>query len=671
MGDVKQPLGLEDRERLLAELAEREAGQSGGALSEGEEATLAALRAELDTLVSELREPSPADEFAEESDCRRAVELVESIGRPAEGSSSGALGAAADAAGRVEFERLGPYEVIEKLGEGGMGAVYKAVHPKLKRTVAIKVLPARRMKSAAALARFEREMAAVGALNHPNIVTAHDAGEDAGMHYLVMEYVDGLDLATLVRRVGPLEPADACEIVRQAARGLAEAAARGIVHRDVKPSNLMLSRAATEGAVSLVKILDFGLARLSPLHGDGDELTTSGLIMGTLKYMAPEQCSQSHEVDARADVYSLGATLYKLLCGSSPYSDERFNSPLALLAALGGEAPPALATRRADVPPRLAAIVHRMMAKNPAERYATPGAVVEALEPWSQGANLSALLERGQQSADPVDGAKSSAPRGAVMADALSETSRRRNRLMLRWLLAAGLGLAAVALALLWRPLVGGPSPTVRSRSAAEWLALHNARFGVSKLDGEYVEINAGEALPPGAIELNTVDLGGDKLLRDEDLARFQELPQLELLNFSYTNIGDAGMARLRNLPQLNSLFLVETRITDATLVELRRFPKLRTLFIARTAATDAGLEGLAGLPELDELALSGCRITDEGLPWLAALTTLRTLHITETDVTARGVGTLQLALPGCSVLSDFTDDEIRHASIEELDSEE
>ena len=184
-----------------------------------------------------------------------------------------------------------------------MGTVYKALHTRLKRLVALKLLPEHRTQNPEALARFQREMEAVGQLDHPHLVRAHDAGEAEGQHYLVMEFLDGIDLAHLVRRTGPFLVADACEAVRQAAMGLQHAHEHGLVHRDVKPSNLMLS---TDG---MVKVLDLGLARLCPETPVEEDVTASGQVMGSADYMAPEQCLDARDVDGRADIYSLGGTL--------------------------------------------------------------------------------------------------------------------------------------------------------------------------------------------------------------------------------------------------------------------------------------------------------------------------------------------------------------------------
>ena len=214
-----------------------------------------------------------------------------------------------------------------------MGTVYRGVHTKLDRIVAINLLRSEKMEDAGAVDRFEREMRAIGKLDHPHIVRAMDAGEEQGTHFLVMELLDGLDLSSIARRMGPaawsisetpsMTVADACEMIRQAASGLQAAHRHGMVHRDIKPSNLVL----VEGAPPIVKVLDLGLALLGDLGAASDrELTTTGQAMGTIDYMAPEQATDSHVVDTRADIYSLGATLYRLLTGTVPFSRNEYNT---------------------------------------------------------------------------------------------------------------------------------------------------------------------------------------------------------------------------------------------------------------------------------------------------------------------------------------------------------
>jgi serine/threonine protein kinase len=285
-------------------------------------------------------------------------------------------------------EQLGQYRLLEKVKkQGGMGTVYKGLHVLLMKVVALKVLPADRVTNEGAIARFRQEMKALGRLEHPNIVLARDAGEVNGTYYLVMEYVEGIDLSSLLLYHGPVSIPDACEMIRQAAVGLQHAFEHDLVHRDLKPSNLMLAQPG------IVKMLDLGLARLCDEGSSARPLTEPGQIMGTVDYMAPEQAFGRHPVDIRADIYSLGCTLYHLLAGRAPFSGPEYESPMSKLLAHAQA--PALPIRelRCEVPQELASLIDCLMAKNPKDRFSEPSKLVDGLTAFAVGSNLCKLLK--------------------------------------------------------------------------------------------------------------------------------------------------------------------------------------------------------------------------------------------------------------------------------------
>jgi serine/threonine protein kinase len=208
-----------------------------------------------------------------------------------------------------------------------MGDVFLAQHRVMERMVALKVINRELVRKAEAVDRFHREVKTAARLSHANIVTAYDAEQAGDLHFLVMEYVDGVDLARLVKDRGPLPIAEACEYIRQAALGLQYAHEQGMVHRDIKPHNLMMARKEEAGS-SLVKILDFGLASLPPEANssaetveESAELTAAGTIMGTTDFFSPELAEDAHRADIRSDIYSLGATLYYVLSGRPPFAE--------------------------------------------------------------------------------------------------------------------------------------------------------------------------------------------------------------------------------------------------------------------------------------------------------------------------------------------------------------
>ena len=298
-------------------------------------------------------------------------------------------------------KRIGPYDMSEQIGSGGMSQVFRARHRKMDRDVAIKLLPVDKATEAQAIGRFEREMKAIGRVHHENVVLAHDAGESDGFHYIAMELVDGIDGSRLIRQHGTLEIADACEIVRQAALGLQAAHEQKLVHRDVKPSNLLLTR---DGKV---KLLDLGLARLkheSPTSSEATsssgDLTSAYQVMGTVDYMAPEQANNTHGADIRADIYGLGCTLYAFLAGHPPFPSTQFKDNLEKLFAHAKTPPQPLQELRGDIPPELDRVLKRMLAKTPAERFAIPADVARALLPLTKGQRLATLLRLDARAAE-------------------------------------------------------------------------------------------------------------------------------------------------------------------------------------------------------------------------------------------------------------------------------
>jgi len=283
-------------------------------------------------------------------------------------------------AGKHRGYFVGSYTLQGLVGKGGMSFVYLAEHRLLKRRCAIKVLPAGKAANPALLARFHREARAAATLDHPNVVRMLDGGEIADgvstVHYLVMEYIEGPTLFDVVRHSGPLSVAKAIDVVRQAARGLQHVHDAGLVHRDIKPENLIIDDRG------VVRLMDLGLARFVESNEAQLTIQLEGRVLGTANYCSPEQAIDSHRADARADIYSLGCTLYFLLAGRPPFHE---GSLAQRLLAHQNQQPDGLETLRPDVPPALCSLLRRMMAKSPKDRIATAGEVAQALDRMLDG----------------------------------------------------------------------------------------------------------------------------------------------------------------------------------------------------------------------------------------------------------------------------------------------
>lgn len=281
-------------------------------------------------------------------------------------------------AGRCQFF-LGKYKLLELRGRGAMGAVFKAVQPPMGRIVALKVMAKEVLKDANAVARFQREIRSAATLNHPHIVAALDADCVNDTYFLVMEFVEGQDLKEWLKKNGAAPVNWACECIRQAALGLQHAHERHMIHRDIKPGNLLVQTDATTGR-PVVKILDMGLARLASDQRDEKEVTHTGQVMGTPDYIAPEQAVSAKHADIRADIFSLGCTLFELLTGRATYTG---NNVMEKLMARALQDAPRVSSLRPEVLPTLDAVVAKMLARDVNQRYQTPGEVAAALAPFA------------------------------------------------------------------------------------------------------------------------------------------------------------------------------------------------------------------------------------------------------------------------------------------------
>lgn len=314
-----------------------------------------------------------------------------SAGNPGDGSD-----ALTNVYGVTPIRKIGQYELLRSVGHGGGGEVFEARHTHLNRRVAVKLLSNRNCENEAVRQRFFQEMESIGQLDHPNIVHAYDAGEIDGTLYLAMEFIDGLNLETLAQRIGPMEISDACEVIRQAAQGLQHVFESDQVHRDLKPSNLLVCKSG-------VKIADLGLAmfnRTESTQGPfsskketDDRLTGEHTVLGTVDYMAPEQAEGSRAVDIRADLYSLGCTLFRLLVGRAPYALPENSTPMKKMWAHASAPIPDIRTFRPDVPDKLAAVIERILRKGRGDRYSEPKELADALVPFCGTIDFPTLIQ--------------------------------------------------------------------------------------------------------------------------------------------------------------------------------------------------------------------------------------------------------------------------------------
>lgn len=559
---------------------------------------------------------------------------------------------------------LGNYIILDKLGQGGMGLVFKARHRRINRVVALKVLAPHLTKTPEIVARFHREVQAVARLEHPNIVSAYDADESNGRHYFVMQYVEGKDLGSVVSAQGPLSIRNAIDCGLQAARGLQFAHEQGVIHRDIKPANLLLDGNGT------VRILDLGLARIADDAGMQAQLTNTGAVMGTVDYMPPEQALDTRSADARSDVYSLGATLWHLLTGRPLYDG---SSLMARLLAHREAAVPSLIEAFKDRPtasdtnllPALNAVFQRMVAKNPDERYPTMSEVIVALEAVPRVLTIAHPVAA-VQTAPAICASRVSPSRSEFPISVEPSVSQKRSSGSWRTQgLVIGTGAIAAALLVAFylqlprepkgdnRPTPNTVAPAIvaaneqnRIREALKWVRNAGGSAVVERA-GETISVDQRNPSPVGQLTVRKVDLSGAFGVRAADLAVLAHLPTEFMLTVP-SHLSDTQAAEgLRLVPKANPVGVlnVDPVLTPRFGLTLRDHP-VGYLIIGQRQLSPGSLQALATLPNLQSLLLQKCDVSPEVLAELRHLPHLKYLNLEASTITDEHLGKLAFARP-------------------------
>lgn len=571
------------------------------------------------------------------------------------------------------------YLLLSLIGQGGMGAVYKARHVRMGRDVALKVIDPKRITDQKLIQRFKREVEVCSKLQHEHIVQAHDVGMHAGAMFLVLEFVEGADLSFLVKRDGPMQPGEAAAICLQAAAGLAYAHAEGIIHRDIKPQNILVS---TGG---VVKILDMGLARVLDDTGNDPHtsLTQEGAVMGTVDYMPPEQAADTRSADARSDIYSLGATLYYLLAGRPPFAG---GNVIEKMKRLANDTPQHISEIRIDCPHELEEIVEKMLAKRPEDRFQTAGDVVRALRPFAAEriAGRAAVTAAVQTAADTLH-ASGKTPTYAEtlfsqMDESLLTSVRQRqsakgslSRKQMRRF-AAIVGALAVSglLIAIWigrgarekdgkrpgnaqagtaqndaaeDPSEEWLSPNGRRRRVAEWVLKSGGKVSILGDGSARGMIEKVDDLPDGQFHLTMLGLNGPST-NDATLARLAEITDSDVLDtpfqlqIGYSKVTDRGLQHLAKIANLVDLQCNSTQVTNAGVTMLREVaPQLRALNVGNSNVTDAGLAELPLFPLLKSVSVGP--VTDKSVESLAQISGLGALGLYQGTLTGQGLAKL------------------------------
>jgi eukaryotic-like serine/threonine-protein kinase len=591
--------------------------------------------------------------------------------------------------------QLDHFKVLQKLGQGGMGWVLLAEDTRLTRRVALKVMRGKYTQDKDSRERFKREARIAAGLKHDHIVTIYHVGEDRGIPYLAMEFLEGGTLQQRLEYPKPLSLGAAVRIAREMAEGLKAAHERGMIHRDIKPANIWL-----ESPKGRVKILDFGLARdLETASG----LTQAGEIVGTPHYMAPEQ-ARNKNLDPRTDLYSLGCVLYRMVTGRLPFAGETL---VATLTAIAVDSPTPVRELNPHVPPALADLIHKLLAKDPADRHASAAVLIEELslieQDVSGGARSSISIPVPpviQINTEPKPLAERN-PKSGKVAPLAARKSAATERL---WMYAAIGGivlLTTMLVIVVWLAMMGvftpsgssrsttvrkapasrtkadlrsveplGPKSVAAAREMAQWaLAQTSSQTELQiRANDQNIRLGRGDQLPRDDFTLEAVRLRGCRDLALADLQKLAAISTLRSLDLSESNIDDSGLTALAQLPALTTLEVEDTAVGDAGVqAVIATSPMLEVLRIGGTQCTAAVLPAIAKLKDLADLSLRGLTISgadlsalqpvnahdlrtidlaqtsigDDGIPHLVNMPVLENLILDRTNVTAAGIGNL------------------------------
>jgi serine/threonine protein kinase len=550
-----------------------------------------------------------------------------------------------------EIGRLGGYRVLEVLGVGGMGIVFRAEDPRLERLVALKAMRPAVAASRSAKDRFLREAKATAAIDHDNIVTIHQVGEDRDVPFIAMQFLRGESLQTRLQREKRLDQREALRIGREVAAGLTAAHQRGLIHRDIKPDNIWL-----EEGVQRAKVLDFGLVR--PVSGDAG-LTQTGTVLGTPRYMAPEQ-ALGQAIDHRCDLFSLGSVLYHLTTGKPPFQG---SGVTATLIAVAHNDPEPVESLCPNLDPELSRLIMRLLSKDLDQRPHTADEVRQAIAEIERRLDATPTYK---DSPSPDSGAQPVSRRRFVLgaavallvavastfwaAEAFRKPTAQRGPPAAPTDRESAIRAPAASAKVSAVESVANASPA--DRQAAQWVLDIGGEVAIKTNTASELFFTAPDALPEEPFSLTWIKLSGNRKVTDDGLKRLTGLKSLSVLNLNETPIGDAGAAHLTDLPELSSLNLVATQVTERGLAPLAAHPRLTRLYVSRCPIHDPAIAVLREM-NLEQLTIDGTEVTFEGLQQLAGNSALRSLTVTHLELTADEARQLSDLLPNCLIRSD------------------